>query len=200
MFRSCPTSTLARPSELCRRPRRQGLRPQRTRHLSDGDRQDRRDDCAPGRPRSLQPEGRERRTDRTRLRSLYALRRRERRGLVIPITPMPPPPYVPAKKPSPPITLDPATAPLLGATARERLTTHYLTTNTAVRSCWDTIGRLVDTERKRYRRDPPQPTDLRAPDRAASRRLCAEQRSAGSHASDDARHRHLHPPGHERPG
>ncbi|TAJ97196.1 MAG: hypothetical protein EPO10_16655 [Reyranella sp.] len=41
--------------------------------------------------------------------------------------PMPPPPYVPATKPSPPITLDPATAPLLNPAARERLTTHYLT-------------------------------------------------------------------------
>jgi adenylate cyclase len=41
--------------------------------------------------------------------------------------PMPPPPYVPATKPSPPITLDPATAPLLNPTARERLASHYLT-------------------------------------------------------------------------
>jgi adenylate cyclase len=43
--------------------------------------------------------------------------------------PMPPPPYVPATKPSPPITFDPATAPLLGAAARERLTTHYLSSS-----------------------------------------------------------------------
>lgn len=41
--------------------------------------------------------------------------------------PMPPPPYVPAMKPSPPIPLDPATAPLLNPTARERLASHYLT-------------------------------------------------------------------------
>lgn len=41
--------------------------------------------------------------------------------------PMPPAPYVPAARPSPPITFDPATAPLLGALARERLPTHYLT-------------------------------------------------------------------------
>ena len=41
--------------------------------------------------------------------------------------PMPPPPYVPATKPSPPIALDPATAPLLSAAARERLTARYLT-------------------------------------------------------------------------
>jgi adenylate cyclase len=41
--------------------------------------------------------------------------------------PMPPPPYVPAMKPSPPIAFDPATAPLLNAAARERLATHYLT-------------------------------------------------------------------------
>lgn len=41
--------------------------------------------------------------------------------------PMPPPPYVPSTKPSPPVTLDPATAPLLRPAARERLTAHYLT-------------------------------------------------------------------------
>lgn len=41
--------------------------------------------------------------------------------------PMPPPPYVPTTKPSPPITLDPATAPLLRPAARDRLTAHYLT-------------------------------------------------------------------------
>lgn len=41
--------------------------------------------------------------------------------------PMPPPPYVPAMKLSPPITFDPATAPLLNPAARERLATYYLT-------------------------------------------------------------------------
>ena len=41
--------------------------------------------------------------------------------------PMPPPPYVPSTKPSPPIILDPATAPLLSQVARDRLTAHYLT-------------------------------------------------------------------------
>ncbi|WP_428684077.1 adenylate/guanylate cyclase domain-containing protein [Reyranella sp.] len=41
--------------------------------------------------------------------------------------PMPPAPYVPAARPSPPIAFDPATAPLLGALARERLPAHYLT-------------------------------------------------------------------------
>ena len=41
--------------------------------------------------------------------------------------PMPPSPYVPATRPAPPITFDPATAPLLHAAARDRLTTHYLT-------------------------------------------------------------------------
>lgn len=40
--------------------------------------------------------------------------------------PMPPPPYVPAARPSPPLTFDPATAPLLNPQARERLATHYL--------------------------------------------------------------------------
>jgi|GEM_PF-441783 len=41
--------------------------------------------------------------------------------------PMPPPPYVPSAKPSPPINLDPATAPLLRPAARERLASRYLT-------------------------------------------------------------------------
>ncbi|MFN4017358.1 MAG: adenylate/guanylate cyclase domain-containing protein [Reyranella sp.] len=41
--------------------------------------------------------------------------------------PMPPPPYVPPTRPSPPITLDPATAPLLRPAARDRLTARYLT-------------------------------------------------------------------------
>lgn len=41
--------------------------------------------------------------------------------------PMPPPPYVPAARPVPPIVFDPATAPLLKAQARERLATHYVT-------------------------------------------------------------------------
>ena len=41
--------------------------------------------------------------------------------------PMPPPPYVPSAKPSPPIKLDPATAPLLRPAAREHLTARYLT-------------------------------------------------------------------------
>lgn len=41
--------------------------------------------------------------------------------------PMPPPPYVPSAKPSPPIKLDPATAPLLRPAARDRLTDRYLT-------------------------------------------------------------------------
>lgn len=41
--------------------------------------------------------------------------------------PMPPSPYVPAAKPSPPIKLDPATAPLLRPAARDRLTARYLT-------------------------------------------------------------------------
>lgn len=40
--------------------------------------------------------------------------------------PMPPPPYVPAARPSPAIPFDPATAPLLNVPARERLTEHYL--------------------------------------------------------------------------
>jgi class 3 adenylate cyclase len=40
--------------------------------------------------------------------------------------PLPPPPYVPAARPSPPITLDPATVPLVGETARKNLTEHYL--------------------------------------------------------------------------
>ena len=40
--------------------------------------------------------------------------------------PMPPPPYVPAARPAPPLTFDPATAPLLNAQARERLAAFYL--------------------------------------------------------------------------
>ncbi|MBI3196666.1 MAG: DUF4189 domain-containing protein [Rhodospirillales bacterium] len=40
--------------------------------------------------------------------------------------PMPPPPYIPAARPSPPIPLDLTTAPLLNAPARERLAEHYL--------------------------------------------------------------------------
>ena len=40
--------------------------------------------------------------------------------------PMPPAPYVPAARPSPPIAFDPATAPLLQAQARERLALRYL--------------------------------------------------------------------------
>ena len=40
--------------------------------------------------------------------------------------PMPPPPYVPAARPSPPIPFNPTTAPLLNAPARERLAEHYL--------------------------------------------------------------------------
>ncbi len=40
--------------------------------------------------------------------------------------PLPPPPYVPAARPSPPITLDPATVPLVGETARKNLGEHYL--------------------------------------------------------------------------
>jgi class 3 adenylate cyclase len=42
------------------------------------------------------------------------------------LPPMPPMPYVPAKRPSPPIAFDPATAPLLHAQARERLALRYL--------------------------------------------------------------------------
>ncbi len=41
--------------------------------------------------------------------------------------PMPPPPYIPSAKPVPPIAFDPATAPLLRESARERLAAHYLT-------------------------------------------------------------------------
>lgn len=40
--------------------------------------------------------------------------------------PMPPPPYVPPAKLTPPITFDPATAPLLNPQARERLTKFYV--------------------------------------------------------------------------
>jgi adenylate cyclase len=39
--------------------------------------------------------------------------------------PLPPPPYVPAR-PSPPITLDPATVPLMSENARRNLAEHYL--------------------------------------------------------------------------
>lgn len=41
--------------------------------------------------------------------------------------PMPPAPYVPAARPSPPIPFDPQKMPLMGAEVRERLTRHYLT-------------------------------------------------------------------------
>jgi class 3 adenylate cyclase len=40
--------------------------------------------------------------------------------------PMPPLPYVPAARPKPPISFDPATAPLLNPAARQRLAEHYL--------------------------------------------------------------------------
>jgi class 3 adenylate cyclase len=40
--------------------------------------------------------------------------------------PLPPPPYVPAARPSPPIALDPATVPLVGETARKNLGEYYL--------------------------------------------------------------------------
>jgi adenylate cyclase len=40
--------------------------------------------------------------------------------------PMPPPPYVPITRPSPPITLDPATVPLMGETGRKNLAERYL--------------------------------------------------------------------------
>lgn len=40
--------------------------------------------------------------------------------------PMPPAPYVPASRPSPPIAFDPATAPLLHPQARERLALRYV--------------------------------------------------------------------------
>ena len=44
--------------------------------------------------------------------------------------PMPPPPYVPAARPQPPIAFDPATVPLLGAeNARKNLTDHYMTSD-----------------------------------------------------------------------
>jgi adenylate cyclase len=42
------------------------------------------------------------------------------------VPPLPPPPYLPSKRPSPPITLDPATVPLIGETARQNLTERYL--------------------------------------------------------------------------
>jgi len=40
--------------------------------------------------------------------------------------PLPPPPYVPAARPSPPITLDPATVPLMSELARKNLADHYM--------------------------------------------------------------------------
>ncbi|MGZ5911029.1 MAG: adenylate/guanylate cyclase domain-containing protein, partial [Reyranella sp.] len=41
--------------------------------------------------------------------------------------PLPPPPYVPAARPSPPLTFDPATVPLLmGENARKNLADHYM--------------------------------------------------------------------------
>jgi class 3 adenylate cyclase len=41
--------------------------------------------------------------------------------------PLPPPPYVPAARPSPPLTIDPATVPLLmGENARKNLADHYM--------------------------------------------------------------------------
>ena len=40
--------------------------------------------------------------------------------------PMPPPPFMPAKRPSPPIALDPATVPLLGDGGRQNLADRYL--------------------------------------------------------------------------
>src|SRR5580704_8279776 len=40
--------------------------------------------------------------------------------------PLPPPPYVPAARPSPAILFDPATAPLLGEIARKNLADHYM--------------------------------------------------------------------------
>ena len=40
--------------------------------------------------------------------------------------PTPPYPYIPSKRPSPPIAFDPTTAPLLNVPARERLAEHYL--------------------------------------------------------------------------
>lgn len=41
--------------------------------------------------------------------------------------PMPPAPYLPAARPSPPIPFDPQKMPLVGKEVRERLTLHYLT-------------------------------------------------------------------------
>lgn len=40
--------------------------------------------------------------------------------------PLPPPPYVPATRPSPPLTLDPATVPLMGENGRKNLAENYL--------------------------------------------------------------------------
>jgi adenylate cyclase len=40
--------------------------------------------------------------------------------------PMPPPPHVPAKRPSPPIAFDPATVPLVAEPGRRNLAEHYL--------------------------------------------------------------------------
>jgi adenylate cyclase len=43
--------------------------------------------------------------------------------------PMPPAPFVPAQKLSPPVAMNPATIPLIGDIARRNLTEHYLTAN-----------------------------------------------------------------------
>ncbi len=40
--------------------------------------------------------------------------------------PLPPPPYLPATRPAPPIALDPATVPLISEASRENLADHYL--------------------------------------------------------------------------
>jgi class 3 adenylate cyclase len=40
--------------------------------------------------------------------------------------PMPPPPYIPATRPSPPITLDPAAVPLISEVSRKNLAEHYV--------------------------------------------------------------------------
>jgi adenylate cyclase len=40
--------------------------------------------------------------------------------------PIPPPPHMPAKRPSPPIALDPATIPLIGEPARQSITERYM--------------------------------------------------------------------------
>ncbi|HYX01501.1 MAG TPA: adenylate/guanylate cyclase domain-containing protein [Reyranella sp.] len=45
------------------------------------------------------------------------------------LPPLPPPPYLPAKRPSPPITIDPAKVPLLGELGRRNLAEHYMTSN-----------------------------------------------------------------------